>query len=79
MIGARDENGRVVLGPLPAPSTPLFPKVSVPEYLKGEQLTLFGPPDDPRMSVNAMNSLHRVRPGEPAIVKELVEASKQVI
>ncbi|MBM4373781.1 MAG: hypothetical protein FJ095_01760 [Deltaproteobacteria bacterium] len=75
MIGAVDERGRVVLGPLPESPAP---KVSVPPYLEGEQITLFGPPDDARMSVNAMNALHRRRPDEPAIVAELVHASKQV-
>jgi malate synthase len=75
MLGARDALGRVVLGPVPEEPSPT---VVVPPYLAGEQITLFGPPDDARMSINAMNALHRVRPGEPAIVAELVEGSGQV-
>lgn len=75
MLGARDAEGRIVLGPLPeVPS----PQVLVPAYLVGEQVTLFGPPDDARMSIHAMNALHRVRPNEAPIVAELVAASGQV-
>jgi len=75
MLGARDAAGRVVIGPVPEGPAP---RVTVPAYLAGEQITLFGPPDDARMSINAMNALHRRRPGEPAIVAELVLASGQV-
>lgn len=75
MLGERDANGRVLLGPLPESPAP---EVAIPEYLRGEQVTLFGPPDDARMSINAMNALHRRRPDEPAIVAELVDASGQV-
>ncbi len=76
-IGARDPAGRVVLGPLDRSGAPV-PAVEVPPFLRGEQVTLFGPPDTARMSINAMNAFHRVRPGEPDIVAELVEASGQV-
>ena len=75
-IGARDEAGRVVLGPLDAAVA--TQPVQVPAFMQGEQVTLFGPPDTERMSINAMNALHRIRPGEPAIVAELVAASGQV-
>ncbi|MCX5746187.1 MAG: hypothetical protein NT062_27230 [Proteobacteria bacterium] len=75
MIGARDERGRIVLGPVPpGPAA----RVDVPAFLAGEQITLFGPPDNARMSINAMNALHRRRPDEPAIVAELIDASGQV-
>lgn len=75
VLGARDATGRVVVGPLPpSPS----PTVSVPAYLVGEQVTLFGPPDSAKMSINAMNALSRRRPDEPALVAELVTASGQV-
>jgi malate synthase len=75
-IGVRDASGRVVLGPLEAPVE--AQQVIVPSVMQGEQVTLFGPPDTERMSINAMNALHRIRPGEPAIVAELVAASGQV-
>lgn len=75
VIGARDPAGRVVMGPLPP--EPVDPVV-VPDFLKGEQVTLFGPPDTARMSINAMNALHRRRPDEPALVEELLQASGQV-
>lgn len=77
VIGLRDETGEVVVGPTGAPP-PERPKVQVPPWLEGEQITLFGPPDEARMAINAMNALHRIRPDEPPIVAELVEASGQV-
>ncbi len=77
VVGKRDATGRVVVGPLPEKCVDLTP-VEVPAYLRGEQVTLFGPPDSARMAINAMNALHRRRPGEPALVAELVTASRQV-
>ena len=74
-FGLRDGAGRVILGPVE--SAPVEP-VDVPDFLQGEQITLFGPPDTPKMAINAMNALHRVRPDEPAIVSQLVEASGEV-
>ena len=76
-IGARDAEGRVVVGPTGAPPPPM-PPVEVPPFMQGEQVTLFGPPDTARMSINAMNALHRKRPDEPAIVEALVRESGQV-
>lgn len=72
-IGAKDAQGRVVLGPPEYPA-PLL-QVNVPAWIAGDQVTLFGPPDDPKLSINAMNAVHRVRKGEPAIVGELVDGS----
>lgn len=76
VIGDRDAEGRVVVGPL----APLAHRrvVRVPAFMEGFQVTLFGPPDGARLAINAMNAVHRRRPGEPAIVAELVEASGQV-
>ncbi len=75
-IGAKDPNGRVIIGPLEK-EAPLY-AVDIPEFLKGEQVTLFGPPDSARMSINAMNALHRRRPEEDPLVERLVSASGQV-
>jgi malate synthase len=77
VIGQRDAQGRVVVGPSGGPR-PDVPRVSVPEFMAGDQVTLFGPPDTPRMAINAMNALHRRRPDEPPLVSELVDASGQV-
>ena len=63
------------MGPLESES---FSSVSVPAFMKGDQITLFGPPDTVKMSINAMNTLHRKLPNEPTIVAELVSASGQV-
>ena len=75
-FGLRDAAGRLVLGPVPDP--PEADPVDVPPFLQGEQVTLFGPPDTPKMAINAMNALHRKRADEPAIVDALVTASGQV-
>jgi len=77
VIGRRNGNGDVVVGPaLSTPSTPV--QVEVPDFMRGEQVTLFGPPDSARMAINAMNALHRKRPDEAAIIGELVTSSGQV-
>lgn len=80
VIGARDDAGRVVVGPRPdstsAADAPA--RVTIPDFMAGDQVTLFGPPDTARMSINAMNALHRKLPDEPALVAELVAASGQV-
>ena len=77
VVGLRDADGRVVAGPLPGPAVALEPVV-IPPFLQGEQITLFGPPDTPRMSINAMNAVHRRRADEPALVADLVAESGQV-
>lgn len=77
VIGARDGRGWVVVGLFEHPSPPPE-RLLVPAFLAGEQITLFGPPDTARMSINAMNALHRRRPDEPAIVTALVEAAPDV-
>lgn len=77
-IGRTDDAGRVVVGPLPEGERAEPVPVDVPEFIEGIQVTLFGPPDTAKMSINAMNALHRKLPKEPAIVGELVDASGDV-
>lgn len=77
-IGKKDADGRVVVGPLAGNTTGEVKKVLVPGFLAGEQVTLFGPPDTAKMSINAMNALNRKPPGEPSLVTELVESAGQV-
>jgi malate synthase len=62
---------------LTSPPAPLK-RVSIPDWLKGDQVTLFGPPDTLKMSINAMNALHHRLPDEPPIVGELVTSSGNV-
>lgn len=77
-IGARDADGRLVLGPHPEGAEKNAVRVDVPHFIVGEQVTLFGPPDTAKMSINAMNALHRRLPDEPSIIATLVERSGQV-
>ncbi len=76
VIGERDDLGRVVVGP--DPDAPALPRVDVPAFMRGEQVTLFGPPDSARMAINAMNALHRKRPDEHPLIAELVAAAGQL-
>jgi len=80
VIGRKNDEGRVVVGPVAGHAdTPVaVPRVDVPAFMRGEQVTLFGPPDSARMAINAMNAIHRKRPDEAAIVSELVAESGQV-
>lgn len=77
VLGQKDAAGRVVVGPRKNPNQTLR-RVEVPEFLQGFHVTLFGPPDTARMSINAMNALHRIPADEPALVAELVEELDQV-
>lgn len=80
-IGRTDADGRIVVGPLPdaqRPSPDEFEPVAIPDFMAGKQVTLFGPPDTAKMSINAMNALHRKPTGEPAIIGELVESADTV-
>jgi malate synthase len=76
VVGRADHNGRVLVGPDPEP-VPVTP-VTLPDAIAGTAVTLFGPPDSAKMCINAMNALHRIRPDEPAIVAELVDAAGTV-
>ena len=81
VIGMQDGDGRVVIGPLRpdhAEGSGRSPIAPVPEFLQGNHVTLFGPPDDAKLSINAMNALHRRLEGEPAIVERLLRESSAV-
>jgi len=81
VLGMQDGDGRVVVGPLRADYAEGAGKAAVaaiPDFLQGHHVTLFGPPDDAKLSINAMNAFHRRLEGEPAIVDELLQASDAV-
>ena len=76
VIGHEDGNGRIVVGPKNkffAQAGGGKPISEIPEYLKGHHVTLFGPPDDPKLSINAMNAFHRKLKNEPPIVEEVLK------
>ncbi|PIP89395.1 MAG: hypothetical protein COV38_01415 [Bdellovibrionales bacterium CG11_big_fil_rev_8_21_14_0_20_38_13] len=79
ILGLEDSNGRVVIGPLQesyAKTSKQNPVAPIPSYLQGHHITLFGPPDSAKMSVNAMNSYHRILADEPSVVAELLKDFK---
>ncbi len=76
VIGETDSNGRIVIGPLPKTSD--RKAVTIPDFLQGNQVTLFGPPDTIKMSINAMNSLHHQLVNEDPFIGELVNESGDV-
>jgi allantoicase/malate synthase/CubicO group peptidase (beta-lactamase class C family)/2-oxo-4-hydroxy-4-carboxy--5-ureidoimidazoline (OHCU) decarboxylase len=77
LIGAEDADSRIVIGPKDefyckkGKGRPIAP---LPDFLQGQHVTLFGPPDDAKLSVNAMNAYHRKLKDEPAIIEELLKA-----
>ncbi len=76
LIGFEDSKGRIVIGPkndFYCKSGGGKPIADIPDYLKGNHVTLFGPPDDTKLSINAMNAYHRKLKDEPAVVAELLK------
>ncbi|MBU6152802.1 MAG: serine hydrolase [Bdellovibrionales bacterium] len=76
VLGHEDGEGRIVIGP----KNPFYckkgygdPIANLPTFLKGTHVTLFGPPDDPKLSINAMNAFHRRIRDEPTIVSGILE------
>jgi malate synthase len=76
VIGLEDADGRVVIGPLRDDYARAggAAVAALPEFLQGPHVTLFGPPDQAKLSINAMNAYHRRLPGEPPIVEALLRA-----
>ena len=81
VIGHEDGQGRIVIGP----KNKFYckagygkPVAKIPAYLSGAHVTLFGPPDDAKLSINAMNAFHRKITAEPSIIGELLDAGAAV-
>ncbi len=74
ILGEKDSKDRIIIGPHSKDYVKSNNKAvaEIPGYLQGYHVTLFGPPDNAKMCVNAMNAFHRKLKGEPAIVSELV-------
>lgn len=79
VIGHQDARGRVVVGPKAGIQSKSYfkkngsPIAPLPDFLQGHHVTLFGPPDDAKLSINAMNSFHRKIKGEPVVVEEILK------
>ena len=76
VIGEKDSRGRLIVGSLPEMAT--RKQIEVPSFLQGNHITLFGPPDTEKMSINAMNSLHHQLHNEDPLIASLVNASGDV-
>ncbi len=76
VIGRKNDEGRIVVGPGDQVASPAG--VDVPEFLRGYQVTLFGPPDTAKMAINAMNALNRKPVDEPEVITRLVAESGTV-
>lgn len=76
IIGMKDARNRIVIGP--AETRIEMRPVHIPAFMAGPQVTLFGPPDSAKMSINAMNALHRQLPNESPLVAKLVADSGHV-
>ncbi len=76
LLGDKDADNRIVVGPKlddysgKSQGAKVAP---IPEYLQGNHVTLFGPPDNAKLSINAMNAFHRKLKGEPQIVTEILK------
>lgn len=76
IIGFVDSKDRIVIGPknkfynIRGKGSPIAP---IPEHLQGNHVTLFGPPDDTKLSINAMNAYHRKLKDEPAVIARLLK------
>lgn len=80
IFGMEDAEGRIVLGPkrkdyARSGGAQVAP---IPDFLQGPHVTLFGPPDSAKLSINAMNAYHRKLKDEPVIVKELLATHQSV-
>ena len=80
IFGMEDTEGRIVLGPKTkdycrSNGNKIAP---LPEFLQGNHVTLFGPPDNAKLSINAMNAYHRRLKDEPQIVRELLATHESV-
>lgn len=80
IIGQEDSQGRIVIGPKLenySGKSDCAKIAPIPDYLQGFHVTLFGPPDDAKLSVNAMNAYHRKLKDEPAIISEILKTNKE--
>ncbi len=82
VIGLEDSEGRIVIGPKNkyfASQDPNKKSVAeIPSFLQGSHVTLFGPPDNAKLAVNAMNAYHRKLKEEPLIVDELLVTHQSI-
>ncbi len=70
----KNDKSEVVVGPLNNDRKTIS-IAPIPDHLKGPHITLFGPVDNPKMAINAMNAWHRKSDEESSLISEMVEES----
>jgi malate synthase len=75
ILGKKDSQSNIVVGPARQSKCERPLVAELPPHLKGFHITLFGPSDNPKMSINAMNAWHRIADNENEIVTKLVNES----
>ncbi len=70
----RNNKSEVVVGPIDS-NDKVISIADIPSHLKGPHITLFGPVDDQKMAINAMNAWHRKGDGENSFITEMVNKS----
>lgn len=80
VFGLEDGEGRIVMGPKKKDYCKSGGNkiARIPDFLQGNHVTLFGPPDSAKLSINAMNAYHRKLKDEPAIVEELLKTHESL-
>ena len=76
IFGQEDSDGRIIVGPKKTDYARSGgnPIAKIPDFLAGAHVTLFGPPDSAKLSINAMNAYHRKLKDEPQIVRDLLSS-----
>lgn len=75
VIGKRDDRGELIVGPYSNMFSGKQKIAPIPDSLSGKHVTLFGPADTEKMSINAMNAWHRIPEDEPELLRNLVDES----
>ena len=70
----RNNRSEVVVGPIES-SDKVTSIADIPSHLKGPHITLFGPVDNKKMAINAMNAWHRKGDKESPCITEMVNKS----
>ncbi len=74
IIGSTDDDGQMRIG-FSKDQANAKKVAPIPPYLAGPHITLFGPAENTKMCLHAMNSWHRVNPNEGPVLQALLKDS----